>query len=152
MSVISRIRFSTKQIVNVFIILSLACFLFQFGTTAEGAPVTTNYEAEDGDLNGSATVASKSIMSGGEYVRNIGNNSSNWAEITVNAASSGNAAMAIRYVSGEARSLFWSVYGGSGASASLNSGNWNTLATHNTTVSLNSGNNTIRFYNIRLRP
>jgi hypothetical protein len=111
---------------------------------------TTSYEAESASntLAGGAAVAACGTCSGGNKVGYVGNNSGTLQFNGIAAASAGNYTLTIYYLSAEARSVQISVNGGAVTSVSLPStGSWTTVGSAQATVSLNAGNNTIRFSN-----
>src|SRR5688500_10805901 len=68
-------------------------------------------EAESGTVSGATRVVSKSFMSGGAGIGYIGNGTANYVTIPVSVATAGSYTLTIRYVSGTARNLSWSVNG-----------------------------------------
>jgi len=108
---------------------------------------TTSIEAEAGTLNGSAVVAACATCSGGAKVRFIGNNSANYATLTVNAATAGTEQLTVYGEVDGTRSFFVSVNGGTGAELPMTGTSWSTPASTTMNVTLTAGNNTIRFYN-----
>jgi hypothetical protein len=105
-------------------------------------------EAETGTVAGAARVVDKAHMSGGRGVGFLGNGAANFVTIPVSVTLAGSYTMTIHYTSGSVRNLFWSTNNGTAASATgLSSGNWTTVATHRTSVTLNAGANSIRFFN-----
>jgi hypothetical protein len=135
---------------------SIACNSATFGDPAPGVakacffqPLSSGgFEAERGVLSGTARILNKAIFSGGQGIGFIGGATANWVRLdNINATTAGNYTMTIHYASGTARTLFWSVNAGTAASASLNSGSFETLATHKATVVLRAGANSIRFFN-----
>ena len=126
--------------------------------TATGTPTptpagggTAYYEAEasNNTLSGAAVVASDSNCSGGKKVGYLGNGANNYVIFNgINVTSSGSYTLTIYYLSAEARTFDVSVNGGTGIVVNCNSsGGWSTVGTITATISLNSGNNTIKFYN-----
>jgi hypothetical protein len=109
--------------------------------------VSGAYEGEAGSLSGAARLISCSACSGGQKVGYIGNGSANYVTLTVNASSAGSRTMTIYYLVSGSRSFYVSVNGGAGAQLSLSGTSWDTPVSTTMTVSLNAGNNTIRFYN-----
>lgn len=113
-------------------------------------PMLLSYEAESSvnTLSGGAVIASCSGCSGGEKVGYVGNGGTLQFN-DVNVGSSGNYALTIYYCDGDSgRSANMSVNGGTGTTLNFsNTGGWNIVGTLTVTVSLNAGNNTIKFYN-----
>ncbi|WP_183086229.1 alpha-galactosidase D [Mycetocola tolaasinivorans] len=104
-------------------------------------------EAESGTLAGGAAIQNCATCSGGKNVGYVGNNSGT-ATVTVNAASAGNHALTVFFNSGDDRSVQVSVNGAAPITLSaLNSGGWSQVGQRSIPVTLNSGNNTIRFSN-----
>lgn len=112
-----------------------------------GGSGATSYEAEAGARSGAAVVASCSGCSGGSKVGYIGNGSANYLTSTVNVSAAGNKTLTIYYLVNGTRPLFVSVNGGSGTQLNLSGSSWTTPVSTTLTVSLNAGNNTIKFYN-----
>ena len=114
-----------------------------------GTPAAqTSYEAEAGTLSGAAVVQSASFCSGGAKAGYIGNGSANYVTINnVNASTAGSYTMTIHYVVSGSRPLYVSINGGAGTQLSLSGADWNSVATYAMSVSLNAGNNSVRFYN-----
>ena len=115
-----------------------------------GTPTATSYEAESGSntLAGGAVVATCSACSGGNKVGYVGNNAGTLQFNGVSAATAGNYTLTIYYLSGAARSAQLSVNGGSAVTLNFAStGGWTTVGSHQMTVNLNAGSNTILFTN-----
>ncbi|MFD0619710.1 NPCBM/NEW2 domain-containing protein [Paenibacillus sp. GCM10027629] len=102
------------------------------------------YEAEspDNTLVGNAKIA-------GSKVGFIGNNSGELIINKINAPTAGTYTLTIYYLNGDAsRNLYVSVNGGTGQQYSLpSSGGWGTVAAYPIQVTLQQGENTIKFYN-----
>ena len=88
-------------------------------------------------------------MFGRQKVGYLGNGANNYVIFNgINVISSGSYTLTIYYLSAEARTFDVSVNGGTGIVVNCNSsGGWSTVGTITTTISLNSGNNTIKLYN-----
>jgi hypothetical protein len=105
-------------------------------------------EAEHATLHGAARVGSCSLCSGGQKVRFIGNSSSNYVtfdNVTVDQA--GDYTLFIDYTLSGSRSFWVSVNGEPGTEVPLTGDSWDIPATGTTTVTLQAGINTIKFYN-----
>jgi alpha-galactosidase len=112
----------------------------------------TSYEAESTSniIAGACVKAALSGASGGYVVGYVGNGSANYLQFNnVNVPTTGSYPITIYYVSGEARSASMSINGGTGASISFpaSGSGWTTVGSLTITVTLNAGNNTIRFSN-----
>ncbi len=117
-------------------------------TTPNNASVVT-YEAEapGNTLSGGALVSSSSNCSGGQKVGYIGNGATLQFN-NINAGSAGSYRMTIYYLTAVNRSLYYSVNNGTAIKIDGSAtGGWDTVGNMTVTVSLNSGNNTIRFLN-----
>ncbi|WP_152396611.1 NPCBM/NEW2 domain-containing protein [Paenibacillus guangzhouensis] len=105
---------------------------------------TKTYEAEspDNTLVGGAKIA-------GSKVGFIGNNSGELIINKINASAAGTYTLTIHYLNGDpSRNLYVSVNGGTGQKYSLSSsGGWDTAAAYPIQVTLQQGENTIKFYN-----
>ena len=112
-----------------------------------GSGGTTSLEAETGTLNGSAVVATCATCSGGAKVRFIGDNSANYATLTVQAATAGTRQLTVYGEVDGTRSFFVGVNGGSGTELPMTGTSWSTPTTATLNVTLNAENNTLRFYN-----
>lgn len=113
-----------------------------------GTPTSYEAEASGNTIAGNARIIDKSSASGGKAVGYIGNGSGNYLEVNnINASSAGNHTVRVYYISGETRTLYMSVNGGTAVSNSVNSGGWNTVAYYDRTVSLTAGSNKIKFFN-----
>ena len=118
---------------------------YQTGTPLTSAPTT--YEAESGTLNGTA-----GLENGGQYVGSLGNGLDNWVEIrNVNVPAAGVYRITVSYASGDdTRALTLRMNGNDSTRITQNvpnTGGWNTTGTITYDVALQSGINTIRFYN-----
>jgi hypothetical protein len=119
-------------------------------TIAVANAATNTYEAESASntLAGGARVANCSACSGGKKVGHVGNNAGTLRFNGVSAAAAGSAILTITYASGSARNATLSVNGGAGQSIAFTStGSFNTPGTKTVTVTLNAGNNTLKFSN-----
>jgi chitinase len=120
-------------------------------TDAAVAAVTTAYEAESASntLAGGARLASCTGCSGAQKIGFVGNNSGTLQWNGVSAPSAGSATVVIDYVNGGAtRTAQLSVNGGAATSLSFaTTASWQTPGSLTTTVSLNAGNNTLKFSN-----
>ncbi len=120
--------------------------------SGSGGGGANSYEAESSanTLGGRAVVAACSGCSGGEKVGNIGKGGTLQFN-NVQASSSGTHTLTISYIDGDAgRSAQMSVNGAASTTISFhgtNDGNWNVVQTLTVSVSLNTGNNTIKFSN-----
>ena len=110
----------------------------------------TTYEAEscNNTLTGSAFVLNCPTCSGGEKVGYVGSNSGT-LQFNIIAVVPGNYTMTICYLNGDAtRYAYLSVNGGAGTSVSFPStGSFQTVGSIQRTVTLNTGSNTLKFYN-----
>ena len=121
----------------------------------------TKYEAESATLAGQAKVQSDSWASGGKNVGYIGNGSGNTLTFgNVSASAAGRYTVVIHYAQNdrsgtgnyntnvESRTAQLSVNGGSASTLTFrNTYSWNDYWTLPTTVTLNSGTNTLKFSN-----
>ncbi|GHO43513.1 alpha-galactosidase D [Ktedonospora formicarum] len=117
-----------------------------------GSPLsTTSYEAESSNntLTGQAAVASCANCSGGQKVGFVGNNSGTLQFNNINVGSSGSYALTIYYTDGDSgRNASISVNGGSANTLAFpGTGDFGNVGTYHLAVSLNAGNNTIKFSN-----
>ncbi|NOV04807.1 DUF4832 domain-containing protein [Paenibacillus planticolens] len=119
--------------------------------TPTPTPISQSYEAEASanTLAGSAAVSSCPTCSGGNKVGYVGNNNGTLQFNNVNVTSAGTYTLKIDYLNGDSsRSASMSVNGGTAVSLNFpSSGGWTTVGTLQTTVSLQAGNNTIKFSN-----
>ncbi|MEU4215654.1 discoidin domain-containing protein [Actinoplanes sp. NPDC026623] len=117
------------------------------GTTP---PTQRSYEAEasGNTLNGNAATNTCSGCSGGSKVRFIGNSANNWVTVNgVTVASAGSHQLTIHGVVSGTRMFFVSVNGGPAIQVPLTGTDWATPVTAMVNVSLNTGANSIRFFN-----
>lgn len=105
-----------------------------------------SYEAEAGTLTGNAQIQECSACSGGNQVDNIGA-ASGVVESNVSVGEAGRYKMYVNYSSGDPRSLFISVNQGAAIEFVGYTGVWSVMGTKEVSISLNSGVNTIRFFN-----
>lgn len=118
---------------------------------AAGTEVSYEAEASANTLGGSAVIRNLSSASNGKIVGNVGSNSSNTLQFNnVSTGTAGNCTLTISYINGEtaARTASMSINGGASVVVSFPpTGSWSTVGTTSVTISLNSGNNTIKFSN-----
>ena len=111
----------------------------------------TSYEAESNDntLEGSAFVLSCPTCSDGQKVGYVGNNSGTLQFNAVGVVAPGNHTVTICYTNGDAvRYALLSVNGGPGMPVSFPStGSFQTVGSKQITITLNTGCNTLEFYN-----
>jgi hypothetical protein len=90
-----------------------------------------------------------SACSGGGEVRWLGNGAANYLTVNnINVPATGSYVLTIDYVTAEVRSFYLSINGGPGIVVTVAAGpNWTTPVSTSTTVTLNAGSNSIRFYN-----
>jgi hypothetical protein len=140
-----------QSVISITLMIGCLVALLSFSVPASAVPnnqgAVTYYEAEAGARSGAAVVSSCSACSGGQKVGYIGNGSANYVTLTVNAGAAGSRTMTVYYTLSGSRSFYVSVNGGGGVQLSLSGSNWNTPVSATMNVSLNAGNNTIRFYN-----
>jgi hypothetical protein len=105
-------------------------------------------EAEHASLHGAAGVGGCSQCSGGEKVRFIGNSPNNYATFeNVTVEQAGDYPLWIDYTLNGSRSFWVSVNGGPGFEVPVTGTSWDVPTTAITTVHLEAGTNTIKFYN-----
>lgn len=109
----------------------------------------TSYEAESGTLSNGAVAQSKSFCSGGYNVGYLGGSSNGTVVISnVNVSTAGTHTMTIYYVSSENRTVYVTPNSGSWFGVSCpGTGNWSTVSSITTNVTLNAGSNTIKLDN-----
>jgi hypothetical protein len=117
-------------------------------------PLPLSVEAESGTLAGSAVLESCNNCSGKRgvgYMGNYGSNPGSDSMAGFNVASAGTYKLTIYYLNGAStRSAYVGVNGAAGKSVSFpNTGNWSTVNTVTTTVTLKAGANTIQVYNTK---
>jgi hypothetical protein len=99
-------------------------------------------------FSGAARADRCAACSGGQKVRFIGNGASNYVAFTdVAVAEAGEYTLDVDYTLNGSRSFWVAVNGGPGTEVQLTGTSWDIPATGTTTVALQAGNNTIRFYN-----
>ena len=120
--------------------------------TPGGSTGSASYEAESplNTLTGKAHVGSCSACSGGKKVIDVG--SGNTLQFNdINVAKAGTYTLTIYYVDGDAgRTAQMSTNGGATTTLTFhgtNNSNWNDVQSMTTSISLNAGNNTIKFSN-----
>lgn len=104
-------------------------------------------EAETTSLFNGAAIQNCGSCSGGKQVGDIGGSSNGYITSVVNIQTGGNYIMDLSFSSGDPRSIFISVNDGVAKEIVCNSGNWSVVGVESFQVALNSGNNTIRFFN-----
>jgi len=116
-----------------------------------GAVTTTKYEAEasGNTRSGAVAVAACAGCSGGQRVRFIGSNTSNFLVINnITVSTAGTYTLTIFPVVSGTRTLFYSVNGGTGSSVSATGTSWTATAPGIAVkVALNAGSNNVKFYN-----
>jgi hypothetical protein len=117
--------------------------------TPPGTCISYQAESSDNFLTGSATVLSCPTCSGGLKVGFVGNNSGTLQFNGVNAVAPGRYSMTIAYANGDpVRYALLSVNGGPGMPVTFPStGSFQTVGSIQVTVVLNTGANTLEFYN-----
>ncbi len=116
--------------------------------TTGGGPVTIEAEASGNTLAGAAATATCSTCSGGAKVRFIGNSAANYEIVNgVTVATAGTKQLTITYELSGTRSFFVSVNGATPVEVSVTGTSWSTPATTTIPVSLQSGANSIKFFN-----
>lgn len=117
-------------------------------TSGGGGTTTVEAEAAGNTLAGAAATATCSTCSGGAKVRFIGNSAANYEIVNnVNVATAGSKTLTITYELSGTRTFFVSVNGGTATQVAVTGTSWSAPATTTVTVSLNAGNNTIKFFN-----
>jgi hypothetical protein len=137
--------------------LTITALSAHYATTANvtlvvsAARPVTSYEAEaaGNTFSGSTAPGACSGCSGGMRVRFIGNGSNNFLIINnINVPTAGNYTLTIYYVVSGTRSFSISVNGGAAIPFTVSGTTWNAPGTPvSVTISLNAGNNSIRFFN-----
>ncbi len=113
------------------------------GSTGGGSTA----EAESGTIAGAARVAACSACSGGQKVGFIGNGSANFVTLNVTPSAAGSRTLTISYLLNGSRSFFVSVNGGTAVEVPLTGTSFSAVSTKTITVTLNSGSNSIKFFN-----
>jgi peptidoglycan-N-acetylglucosamine deacetylase len=117
---------------------------------ANAGTITYQAESSANTLSGGAVVKSCSGCAGGKKVGNVGNNAGTLRFNGINAAVSGSAKIAIRYVNGGTtnRTATMRINGGTASTKTFPpSGGWAKSATLTVTATLKAGSNTITFAN-----
>jgi alpha-galactosidase len=110
-------------------------------TTIEG-------DATSNTLAGAAAVGSCSGCADGKKVRFIGDSSANYVTINdIDVPSAGSYSLTVVYCLDGSRTFDISVNGGTGTAVALTGASWSAPSSYTMTVSLNAGENTIKFYN-----
>jgi hypothetical protein len=140
---INRRQFDTPFIARVSGLIFCAVMMLW----ATSLSAQTLYEAESGTRNGTAN-----LENSGQYVGNLGNGVDNWVGIrNVNVPTAGSYRITVSYASGDdSRALILRMNGNDSTRITQNvpnTGGWNTTGTINYDVVLQSGINSIRFYN-----
>ncbi|MEQ8239168.1 MAG: CBM35 domain-containing protein [Cyclobacteriaceae bacterium] len=104
-------------------------------------------EAESGTTAGNAESQSCNTCSGGNQIGNIGGNSGNYLENTVNVSKGGLYNMTLSYSSGDARSVFIRVGSGEAVEVIGHTRDWGVVGTKKVSLTLAEGDNVIRFFN-----
>lgn len=122
----------------------------EWSPTVELTALSTRLEVEgeSGALGGAVVVQDYAPASYKKVAGFIGKGSANDASYTVSVPSAGEYTLKLYLASGESRTLFYAVNGQAAGSLTVNGQNWNTLVEPApVTLTLQSGENTIRFYN-----
>lgn len=115
---------------------------------ADTAPTYYEAEATGNTLSGTAAVSSNSNCSGGKDVTGIGNGTGNYITFNnVNVPITGNYTLTMDYLVSGNSSFYISINGGTGVQVPLVGVSTSYPQSETITVTLNSGNNTIQFYN-----
>ncbi|MFD0619578.1 discoidin domain-containing protein [Paenibacillus sp. GCM10027629] len=105
-------------------------------------------EGESGTISGNAKIGNLSAASGGQYVGNIGNDSNSYVTLKADVPAAGTYKMTIYSILSGTRSFFVSVNGGAAQEVKVTGSSWSQTASPvSLTIQLNSGNNSIKFYN-----
>jgi hypothetical protein len=110
----------------------------------------TSYESESGTLSNGAVVQSVAACSGGQCVGYLGGTSTNGTVVisNVNVTTAGTHSMTIYYVSSDTRTIYVTPNSGAFIGVSCpGTGNWTSVSSVTTNVTLNAGNNTIKLDN-----
>jgi alpha-L-fucosidase len=111
-------------------------------------PTQTSYEGESATLSGAAVANACAACSGGQKVRFIGNNTSNFATLNgVTVATSGTYQLTVQATVGGTRSFSVSVNGGAAVQVAMTGPDFNTPVTATVAISLNAATNSLRFFN-----
>lgn len=106
----------------------------------------TVYEAEAGTTTGNAAIQSCGNCSGGNQIGNIGNAEGDLTR-SVTVSEAGTYQMTLSYSSGTTRTVFVSINDGTAIQVLGNTGQWGVIGTKELIVNLNSGSNSIKFFN-----
>ncbi len=119
------------------------------GNVMVGATRTLTCAKAQMKFGGSTTSGGpRGACTGGNKIGFIGKTSSNYVTINnVNVTTAGTYNMTVFGVSGEERTFYISVNGGSAKTLKLFGPDWHRSTASTTTVSLKAGNNSIKFYN-----
>jgi hypothetical protein len=113
-----------------------------------GGGSTVEAEASGNTIAGATRTAGCAACSGGTKVGFIGNGSANYVTVNgVTPSAAGSRTLTISYLLNGSRSFFVSVNGGAGVEVPLTGTSFSTVATKTITVTLNTGPNSIKFYN-----
>jgi hypothetical protein len=130
--------------------LVLAPLLSPPATAPPEPGIAYEAEAASNTLNGATSVGECAACSGRARVRNLGKSASNALVVNnVTVGVAGRYSLLIDYVLHGSRVLFVSVNGGPGLELPLTGTNWHAPSRASLMVSLESGGNTLRFYNDR---
>jgi len=121
----------------------------KFSLTLLEAAGDTVYEAEDGELFNSAVIGDCGTCSGGKKVGGMGGGGDNNGYFTydVDISEAGTYKLPFSFISGDERSIFISANGGTAIEVACTSADWNTTGETEIEIALESGVNTIRFFN-----
>ena len=113
-----------------------------------GGTVRIEAEAPGNTIAGAARIATCSACSGGEKVGYIGNGAANYVTIdNVDESTAGTRTLTFTYLLSGSRSFYISVNGGPDTKIALTGTSFSTPATDSIPITLNAGNNTIKFHN-----
>lgn len=104
-------------------------------------------EAESSSLFNGAVIQNCGSCSEGKQVGNLGGSANGYFTKVVNVSSAGTYTMDLSFSSGDTRSIFISVNDGVAKEVVCNSGSWSVVGVESFELTLNSGNNTLRFFN-----
>jgi hypothetical protein len=118
-------------------------------TPTPGSCISYEAESSNNTLTGGAVIRNCPTCSGGQRVGFVGNNSGTLQFNGVSAVAQGRYSVTISYTNGDpVRYALLSVNGNSGTPLSFPStGSFQTVGSIQTTITLNTGNNTLEFYN-----
>lgn len=112
-------------------------------------PTCLIVEAEKTSLFNGAAIQNCGSCSEGKQVGDLGGPTNGYFTTVVNIATAGNFTMDLSFSSGDTRSIFISVNDGTPTEVVCNSGNWSNVAIESFDISLNAGNNTLKFFNAK---